>query len=52
MLRDGRKHDSPNAGIPEAATAGALGVQLGGPSVYKGILKEKPWLGDAEKPIF
>lgn len=51
MLRDGRKHDSPNAGIPEAATAGALGVQLGGPSVYKGIPKEKPWLGDAEKPL-
>lgn len=49
MLRDGRKHDSPNAGISEAATAGALGIQLGGPSTYKGVLKEKPWLGDAEK---
>lgn len=51
LLRDGHKHDSPNAGIPEAATAGVLGIQLGGPSVYKGIVKEKPWLGDgAEKP--
>ncbi len=52
MRRDGQKHDSPNAGIPEAATAGALGIQLGGPSLYGGILKEKPWLGEAEeKPV-
>lgn len=49
MLRDGQKHDSPNAGISEAATAGALGIQLGGPSIYEGVLKEKPWLGNAEE---
>jgi adenosylcobinamide-phosphate synthase len=30
-LSDARKHDSPNAGWPEAATAGALGIRLGGP---------------------
>ena len=47
MFRDGRKHDSPNAGIPEAAAAGALGVRLGGPSRYAGRIKEKPWLGQA-----
>lgn len=46
LWRDGRKHDSPNAGLPEAAAAGALGIQLGGPSFYGGVLKEKPWLGD------
>jgi len=49
MRRDGRLHDSPNAGIPEAATAGALGIQLGGLNLYSGILKEKPWLGNAEQ---
>lgn len=51
MRRDGRKHDSPNAGIPEAATAGALGIQLGGPSRHSGLVKEKPWLGDSVKDI-
>ncbi|VAX29813.1 Adenosylcobinamide-phosphate synthase [hydrothermal vent metagenome] len=49
MRRDGEKHDSPNAGKAEAAMAGALGMQLGGPNFYKGVLKEKPWLGNAEK---
>jgi len=46
MLRDGRKHSSPNSGVPEAAMAGALGVQLGGPSMYGGILVEKPFIGE------
>jgi adenosylcobinamide-phosphate synthase len=45
--RDGHKHDSPNAGYPEAAMAGALGVQLGGPSHYFGERVEKSTLGDA-----
>jgi adenosylcobinamide-phosphate synthase len=49
--RDGRKHESPNAGYPEAAMAGALGVQLGGPSRYCGELIEKPILGDAHHPL-
>ncbi len=47
-FRDGRKHESPNSGIPEAAIAGALGVQIGGPSTYQGELIEKPFLGDAK----
>ena len=34
MLRDGRKHQSPNAGWPESAMAGALGVALAGPRRY------------------
>ena len=45
MFRDGRKHPSPNSGIPEAAIAGALGVLLGGPSIYGGILIQKPYIG-------
>jgi adenosylcobinamide-phosphate synthase len=46
MLRDGRKHTSPNSGMPEAAVAGALGIRLGGPSTYGGRLFEKPFIGD------
>ncbi|MBI4776440.1 MAG: cobalamin biosynthesis protein CobD [Deltaproteobacteria bacterium] len=49
--RDGGKHKSPNAGRPEAAMAGALGIQLGGPSVYEGVLVEKPYLGDPDQLI-
>lgn len=46
ILRDGRNHPSPNSGIPEAGFAGALGVQLGGNSYYKGILLKKPLIGE------
>jgi adenosylcobinamide-phosphate synthase len=35
-LRDGNKHKSPNAGQPESAMSGALGVQLGGGNFYGG----------------
>lgn len=48
--RDGRKHPSPNAGWSEAAMAGALGVQLGGPATYQGVVSEKPLLGDPGAP--
>ncbi len=41
-LRDKRNHSSPNAGHPEAACAGALGVRLGGDSLYGGKLVHKP----------
>ena len=43
--REGKNHASPNAGYPEATFAGALGVQLGGPNFYHGILVEKPYIG-------
>lgn len=46
MMRDGRKHPSPNSGAPESSMAGALGVQLGGPSTYGGVLVEKPTIGE------
>ena len=49
--RDGRKNSSPNSGYPEAAMAGALGVQLGGKNIYFGIPQEKPLIGEPKKPI-
>ncbi len=51
MRRDGSLHCSPNAGIAEAAMAGALGIQLGGSAVYQGIEQQKPLLGDAGAPL-
>jgi len=46
ILRDARLQPSPNAGYPEAALAGALGVQLGGLNYYFGCPVHKPFLGD------
>jgi adenosylcobinamide-phosphate synthase len=51
LARDGRKHESPNSGLAEAATAGALGVQLGGTNFYQGEPLEKPTIGDALTPL-
>lgn len=48
--RDARRHPSPNSGWPEAAMAGALGVQLGGGNVYGGVLEVRPRLGDPITP--
>ncbi len=50
-IRDGQKHLSPNAGIPEAAFAGALGIRLGGPNYYGGHLIEKPYIGKETHPV-
>ncbi len=47
VRRDARTHPSPNAGLTEAAVAGALGVQLGGLNFYFGRASERPRLGDA-----
>lgn len=46
MLRDAGKHRSPNAGWPEAATAGALDLALAGPRHYPGQVVNDPWIGD------
>jgi adenosylcobinamide-phosphate synthase len=51
LRRDCRAHASPNSGFPEAAVAGALGVQLGGNSSYFGKKVSKPTLGDATQKI-
>ena len=52
MIKDARRHRSPNAGWPEAAMAGALGVRLCGPRFYHGELADEPWLnGAARDPI-
>jgi adenosylcobinamide-phosphate synthase len=47
MVRDAGKHRSPNAGWPEAAMAGALGLALAGPRRYGDRIVDDPWLGDA-----
>jgi len=51
IIRDGHKNPSPNSGIPEAAFAGALNIQLGGLNYYQGEMYLKPFLGDANEPI-
>jgi adenosylcobinamide-phosphate synthase len=45
-IRDARHQPSPNSGYPEAAAAGALGVQLGGENRYAGAVSRKATLGD------
>ena len=49
MRRDARKHASPNAGWPEAAMAGALGLRLAGPIAYDGAVQDKAWIGDGRE---
>ncbi|NQV84157.1 MAG: cobalamin biosynthesis protein CobD [Rhodospirillales bacterium] len=46
MLRDSRFHRSPNAGWPEGAMAGALGLSLAGPRRYASQTVNDPWIGD------
>ncbi|MEW5685216.1 MAG: adenosylcobinamide-phosphate synthase CbiB [Pseudomonadota bacterium] len=50
MLADARKHASPNAGWPEAAMAGALGVRLGGAATYDGVAHDRPVFGAGPSP--
>ncbi len=51
VWRDAGHHDSPNAGWPEAAMAGALGVRLAGPRVYDGEIVEDHWMGDGRSAL-
>lgn len=49
IRRDARKHASPNAGWPEAAMAGALGLTLAGPNIYEGVAHEAPFIGEGTR---
>ena len=51
VLREGKKHLSPNSGYPEAALAGLLGCRFGGSHDYFGELVEKPYIGDQEREL-
>ena len=51
LQRDKRRHASPNAAYPEAACAGALGIQLAGLASYFGVLHDKPTIGDDTRSI-
>jgi adenosylcobinamide-phosphate synthase len=50
VRRDAPAHPSPNAGVIEAAFAGALGVGLGGPLSYAGRVEARPALGNGRPP--
>lgn len=49
VRRDARRHRSPNAGWPEAAMAGALGLALAGPRAYGGVVVEDGFMGDGRR---
>jgi adenosylcobinamide-phosphate synthase len=49
VVRDARHHRSPNAGYPEAAFAGALGLALAGPRVYGGVEVEDAVMGNGRR---
>ena len=49
--RDRYKHKSPNSAHTEAVCAGALGIRLAGPASYFGKMVEKPYIGDALRPV-
>jgi adenosylcobinamide-phosphate synthase len=49
IRRDASRHRSPNAGYPEAAMAGALGLALAGPRVYAGLLVEDAMMGNGRR---
>jgi adenosylcobinamide-phosphate synthase len=46
VRKDARRHRSPNAGWPEAAMAGALGLRLAGPRTYHGVVTKDVWMGE------
>lgn len=51
MWRDAGHHRSPNAGWPEAAMAGALGIRLSGPRIYDGVPVEERWVGEGRSEL-
>jgi adenosylcobinamide-phosphate synthase len=51
VWRDAGYHRSPNAGWPEAAMAGALGIRLSGPRIYDGVAVEERWVGEGNSEL-
>jgi len=51
IFRDAGKHESPNSGIPEAAVAGALGIQLGGLNYYRDVPSERALMGEKKRTL-
>jgi adenosylcobinamide-phosphate synthase len=51
MWNDAGKHRSPNAGWPEAAMAGALGIKFGGPRAYEGEWVDLAWMGNGREDL-
>ena len=51
MRRDAPRHQSPNAGWPEAAMAAALGLRFGGPRSYNGEMVDLPYMGEGRDII-
>ena len=51
IFRYGGAHASPNSGYPEAALAGILNCRFGGPNRYKGVVVEKPYIGENDRPL-
>lgn len=51
VIRNGRKHASPNSGYPEAALAGILNCRFGGPHTYFGEVVEKPYIGENDRML-
>jgi adenosylcobinamide-phosphate synthase len=49
VRRDAHRHRSPNAGFPEAAMAGALGLALAGPRIYGGVAVDDALMGDGRR---
>lgn len=51
VWKNGRNHNSPNSGYPEAALAAILNCRFGGPHYYFGELFDKPYIGENPRPL-
>jgi adenosylcobinamide-phosphate synthase len=51
VMRDASRHRSPNAGYPEAAMAGALGIAIAGPRSYDGVSIDDAWMGNGRRAV-
>jgi adenosylcobinamide-phosphate synthase len=52
FYKDGSKHESPNAGHPISAMAYTLGIKLGGPTSYFGVIHQKAFFGEGREEIY